>query len=93
MPKSRNKKNHKKRSANYTNQVKAARKSAQRQLMAEFQKKQLEKLENAEEHVTGEVVENTDINVDVNVDDIDVSMDDLEDIEDITEVEEESEEK
>lgn len=85
MPKSKNKKNQKKRSANYSNQIKAAKKRAQQHMIAEFQKKQFDLLKNAEEHSTGEVIENTDIDVDVNIGDIDIDMDELENIEDITE--------
>lgn len=93
MPKSRNNKTQKKRSQNYTNQVKAAKKSAQKLMMEEYQKKYFEQLRNAKEHVTGEVVENTNIEVDVNMDDMDVSLDDIEDAVVIEEEKEESTDK
>lgn len=73
MPKSKNRKNHKKKSRNYTMQLKAARKKAQEEFLKQIREQQNERINSAEEHQTGEIVENE--NIDVGIEDMDIEVD------------------
>jgi hypothetical protein len=70
MPKSRNKKGHKKRVQNYLNKKKAAENKTRKLLMEQYQKMEEERAKSIEAQKTGEIIENNDIVVDV--DDIEV---------------------
>jgi len=75
MPKSKQKKGHKKRVQNYLNQKKAAQKKAKMILMEQYQKLEEERMKNMNAQKAGADVENTDIDIDLDIDDIGLDMD------------------
>ena len=84
MPKSRVRKGHNKKVQNYNNQKKAAEKKARQILMEQYQKAQEEIAKSIDAQKAGADVDNTDIDIDLEIDDIDVDEDvelDFDDVE------------
>ena len=75
MPKSKLRKGHKKRVQNYNNQKKAAESKARKILMEQYQKAQEEYAKTIDAQKAGADVENTDIDIDLEIDDIDIDED------------------
>jgi len=85
MPKSKQRKGHKKKVQHYNSQKKAAEKAARKILMEQFLAKQEELAKNIDAQKAGADVENTDIDIDLEIDDIDVDVDVDVDVDDIEE--------
>jgi hypothetical protein len=71
MPKSKQRKNHKKKVQKYKNQRKAAEKQARKILMDEYIKKQEKLAKDVKAQKAGADVENSDIDIDLEIDDLD----------------------
>ena len=75
MPKSKLRKGHKKKVQTYNNQKKAAEKKSRQILMEQYKKFQEENSKYSEAQQAGADVENTEIDVDLEIDEIDVDED------------------
>lgn len=80
MPKSKQRKGHKKRVQNYLNQKKSAENQARKILMEQYQQQQEELSKQINAQKAGADVENTDIDIDLDIDElgVDVGVDDVE---------------